>query len=188
MKYITQYAVQNYVITPAANSVNQPAPRSISEQKWQLTLSGVAIAEVKCSKNNDWSTETLKLYPDMRTPIQYAINNFGVPIPADFPYVVSGALGTAYFFQVEQYTIVAALGSVYDQNTAVNAGFAVNSWRPVPFSTLSDSRPNGTAPTLQRIFEGVLIDIAVRDIDAYLYRVNYQINLLGKIVFAKSVI
>ena len=182
MKFVTQYAVQNYVITPAASAVNQSPPHGVSDQKWQLFLSGVAITDVKTVSNNDWSAETLQLLPNVRTPIQYAINNFAVPIPDDPPYVVEGDGSIAYLFNVEQYTIVAALGSIFDQNTSVNAGFSVNSWRPVPFKHLSADG----APTLNRIFNGILIEVATRDIDAHLYRVNFQITLLGKIVFAKS--
>lgn len=181
-KFITQYAVQNYVITPAASAVNQPTPRNISDQKWQLFLSGVAIANFKSVSNNDWSGETLQLSPNIKTPIQYAINNFGASIPNNPPYVVEGDGSIAYLFNVEQYTIMAALGSIFDQNSSVNAGFSVNSWKPVPFKQLTAAG----APTLTRIFNGILIDVATRDSDAYLYRVNFEINLLGKIIFAKS--
>ena len=143
MKFITQYDVQNYVITPAASAVNQPLPQSISDQKWQLFLSGVAITDLKSTSNNDWSGETLQLSPNIKTPIQYAINNFGVSIPNNPPYVVEGDGSIAYLFNVEQYTIMAALGSIFDQNTSVNAGFSVNSWKPVPFKQAHCTRrPN----------------------------------------------
>jgi hypothetical protein len=184
MKYINQYGVQNYVITPIASAVNQPLPTSISDQKWQLILSGVAIADLKCVSSNDWSGETLQLHPDIKSPIQHAISVFGVSIPKDPPYVVEGDGSIAYLFNVDQYTIMAALGSIFDKNTSINAGFAVDSWRPVPFKNLTAAG----APTLSRIFQGILIDVATRDIDAYLYRVNFQINLIGKIVFAKSTV
>ncbi|MFT3946097.1 MAG: hypothetical protein QM763_03905 [Agriterribacter sp.] len=185
MKSITKYSVQNYIVAPAALAVNQAPPKSIIDQKWHISLSGVAIADVKCNSNNDWSGETLQLFPDIRTPIQYAINQFSIPIPDNPPYTVEGDGSKAYLFNVEQYTIDAALASIFDSNTAVNAGFSVNSWRPVPFKQLNGEN---NAPALKRIFNGVLIDVATRDIDAYLYRVSYQINLLGKIVFAKSAI
>ncbi|MBA3284979.1 MAG: hypothetical protein H0U27_07965 [Nitrosopumilus sp.] len=183
MKTITQYPVQNYLVTPAAYSVNQNLPQSINDQKWHLSLSGVAIADFKCNSNNDWSGETLQLSPDIRTPIQYAINNFSIQVPANPPYTVEGDGSIAYLFNVEQYTIVSALGSIFDKNTAVNAGFSVNTWRPVPFARINGEN---NAPTLNRIFKGILIDVATRDIDAFLYRVSFQINILGKIVFAKS--
>lgn len=69
MKTITQYAVQNYMITPASHPVNQPLPQTINDQKWHISLSGVAIADLKCESNSDWSGETLQLFPNIRTPI-----------------------------------------------------------------------------------------------------------------------
>jgi len=57
----------------------------------------------------------------------------------------------------------------------------VDTWRPSPFLTLSTIG----LPTISQIFQGIRVDVAVRDIDAVLHRVNYHISLLGKIVFAK---
>ena len=188
MAIISQYAVQNYIITPAATAVGSASPRDISNQKWHLTMSGIAISDLKCNKSNDWMGETLQLGPDIRTPMQYAINNFNIPIPADSPYVVNGWDGPRIIplFQVEQYTIHAALASVFDEDTAVNAGFSINDWRPSPFKSYSDSRPGGTSPVVNRMYDGVLVDVAVRDIDAWLYRISYQITLLGKIIFFRT--
>jgi hypothetical protein len=188
MKSINGYAVQNYVIVPAALAANQQAPQNIGKQKWLMTLSGVAIINFKSTSNNDWTGETFILDPDSNTPMQYAINQFSIPVPTDSPYEIDSfdLPRIKPMFQVEQYTINAALGSIFDKNSAINAGFSVNSWRPAPFLSLSDSRPDGNAPVIKRILRGFLIDVAVRDIDAYLYRINFQINLLGKIIFVKN--
>ena len=35
------------------------------------------------------------------------------------------------------------------------------------------------------LFNGIAVDVAVRDNDAWLFRVSYHITLLGKIVFAQ---
>lgn len=187
MKPITQFAVQNYVITPASLAVNQQPPQNISAQKWEIVLSGVAIADLKCTSANDWTTEKLHLIPDYKTAIQYAINQFGIPVPSDPPYLINtfDPPEIARLFQVEQYTFHASLGSVYNTNIAVNAGFAVNNWRPVPLGQL-DPRPGYTAPVVKRIFNGFEVDVAIRDLGAFLYRVNFQATLLGKIVFAKA--
>lgn len=188
MKSISQYAVQNYIITPTSTAVGAAPPANISNQKWLVTMSGIAISDLKCNKNNDWMGETLHLNPDIHTPMQYAINNFHIPVPTDSPYVINAWEGPHIIplFQVEQYTILAALASVFDQNTAVNAGFSINDWRPSPFNSYSDSRPGGIAPTVNRMYDGVLVEVAVRDIDAWLYRVSYQITLLGKIIFFRT--
>jgi hypothetical protein len=70
------------------------------------------------------------------------------------------------------------LSSVYDANQSVDAGFAVDLWRPAPFRTITDG-----GATIGNIFTGVRVDVAVRDSDAYLYRLGYNITLEGRIVF-----
>ena len=39
---------------------------------------------------------------------------------------------------------------------------------------------------LNMLFTGIAVDVAVRDNDAWLYRVSYHITLLGKIVFRQD--
>jgi hypothetical protein len=38
------------------------------------------------------------------------------------------------------------------------------------------------------IFTGIIAEVAVRDSDAWLYRVSYNITLFGRIVFTQVVI
>jgi hypothetical protein len=116
MKQITQYAVQNYMITTAPLTVNQQTPQNITAQKWEIVLSAVAIADLKCTSANDWTTEK------------------------------------------PQLTLLTQL----------------------------DPRPGYTAPVVKRIFTGFEIDVAIRDLGAFLYRVNFQAKLPGKIIFAKA--
>ena len=40
-----------------------------------------------------------------------------------------------------------------------------------------------TGQPVNNLFNGVNVDLAVRDTDAWLYRIGYNITLLGKIVF-----
>lgn len=181
------FGTQNYLIMPAARAVNEAVPAIIYDQKWHVKLTGVAKSTLTNRLNNDLTGVTLKLDPDMHTPLQYALNNFSIPKPVVSPYSISGNLGMIPVFQVQEYTVNVALGSVFDQQTAVNEVFSVNSWRPVPYLQLSDTRPNGTAPVLRNIYQGFFVDVAVRDSDAWLYGVNYEINLVGKIVFVRSI-
>jgi hypothetical protein len=62
----------------------------------------------------------------------------------------------------------------------VNAGFAVDAWRPSPFSSGNDAF---SGQPVGNIFTGIVVDVAVRDSDAWLYRVGYNITLEGRIVF-----
>jgi hypothetical protein len=78
--------------------------------------------------------------------------------------------------------------SVYNQGQSINSGFAVDVWRPNPFGTGTDAFTNAT---LNNLFSGIQVDVAVRDTDAWLYRVSwvsYNITLLGKIVFGQVII
>lgn len=187
MKTISEFGVENFLITPAAHAVNEPAPATIQEQKWHLTVSGVAIADIKSTVHQEWSIpeDLILLSSIIDRPLEFALEYFSIPIPEDSPYLVRGNKpGIVPYFQVEQYTIVAALGCIFDQNTAVNAGFAVDGWDKVEFLQLEG---DGNAPLLTNIFQGIRIVVNVRDIDAWLHKVNYQINLLGKIVFVRSI-
>jgi hypothetical protein len=181
MKVITEFAGQNWLITPAALAVNEQKPASIKDQKWMLTLTGVAVVNLTAGFNGDWLRETLQILPDMNGPLQFAINRFSVPVPSNPGYIVNGLSKITPFFQLEEWAPFASLGSIFDKNQSVDAGFAVDFWKPSPFLTLSASG----LPDIKQIFQGIKVDVAVRDIDATLFRVNYHISLLGKIAFAK---
>jgi hypothetical protein len=160
--------------------VNQAPPQNISRQSWILHLSGVTIPNLTGTSAAAWRRETLQIWPDLRGPLNHAINNFSIPRPPGnegFQYTVH--------FQVQQWAPFAAISSIFDQNQAVNAGFAVDVWRPNPFVTVTDAFSNQPR---DRIFDGIQVDVAVRDSDTILYRVSYNISLLGEIVFAPIII
>ena len=46
MKILTDFAGQNWLITPAALAVGENPPASIHDQKFLLVLSGVVIANL----------------------------------------------------------------------------------------------------------------------------------------------
>jgi hypothetical protein len=60
---------------------------------------------------------------------------------------------------------------------------AVDVWRPTPFATVGDLV---AGQVVGNIFAGIDVDVAVRDSDAWLYRLGYNITLLGKIVFVNN--
>lgn len=172
---ITDFAGQNWLIVPAALAVNEPPPADIHGQKWLLTLSGVALVGLQGASNGDWLRETLLLLPTILDPIHFAIATHGIPTPP-------GTEGVNYRigFQLEQGAPFASISSIFDANQSVNAGFAVDVWRPNHFDTGFDFFTHASVGTL---YTGLQVDVAVRDTDAFLYRVGYNIALLGKIVF-----
>ena len=178
VKEVKAFAGQNWLITPAATAANESPPKKIQDQKWLLVLSGVAIVDIRGNSTAQWLRETVSIRPDLQGPLHYAINRYAIPTPPGFD-------GLNYFsrFQVEQWAPFAALSSIYNQGQSINSGFAVDVWRPNPFQTGTDAFSN---VPLNNLFSGIQVDVAVRDTDAWLYRLSYNFTLLGKIVFGKG--
>ena len=148
-------------------------------EKWLLVLSGVATLDVQGNSESQWRHETVSLRPDLIGPLQYAITHHSIPTPP-------GSLGATYWagFQVEQWAPFAALSSMLNLGESINSGFAVDVWRPNPFQTWT-----GFSNTqVTNLFDGIQVDVAVRDTDAILYRLSYNITLLGRIVFGPVII
>ena len=77
-----------------------------------------------------------------------------------------------------------SLSSVYNHNESINSGFAVDAWRLNPFGSGNDAITN---QLFNRLFSGIQADIAVRDTDAWIFRLSYTIALLGKIIYVLDV-
>ncbi len=173
---LTQFAGQNWLITPAALAAGENAPASIHDQKFLLTLSGVVMANLEGNSTSQWRQETVSFLPDMAGPqnsgpLNWAIGRFRIPTPPG-----NFTVG----FSLEEWAPFASLSSIYDQHQAIDAGFAVDVWRPTHFAQGVDAF---TLLPVNNIFAGLNVDVAVRDTDAWLYRVGYNITLLGKIAF-----
>jgi murein DD-endopeptidase MepM/ murein hydrolase activator NlpD len=180
MKELTAFAGQNWLITPAATAANETPPGRIQDQKWLLVLSGVAIADIRGDSAAHWLHETASIRPELDGPLHHAINRYGIPTPPG-----SDGLNYRSGFQVDQWAPFAGLSSIFNQGNSVNSGFAVDVWRPNPFGSGTDAFSNAM---LNNLFSGIQVDVAVRDSDAWLFRVGYNITLLGKIVFTRIII
>jgi hypothetical protein len=168
-----QCVSQNWLITPAALAKGQNPPANIYEQQWLLVLSGIASANLKGNSGAAWLTETITIIPDMAGPpptnsgpLNWAISHYSIPKPAS-----SISYSTA--FALDGWAPSASIGSVFNQDQSINSGFSVNGWRPTPFSSGDDVM---TPRKVNKIFSGINADIAVRDSDAWLYNVNYNIT------------
>lgn len=169
---VTEFGGQNWLIIPAARAVGEAAPRSLSDQEWLLVLSGVGV--VNMQGKDEWLTGEVHILPDTFGPLDHAINRWGIPQPHS-PWTVG--------FQLDQWSPFVGLSDIFDQDQSVNAGFAVDSWRPSPFATWTDAF---TSQQIGNIFTGIIADVAVRDSDAFLRRVGYNITLAGRIVFTEG--
>ena len=174
MKVLTDFAAQNWLITPAALAVGEAPPKSIHDQSFLLVLSGVVIANFEGNSTSQWLDETLSFLPDMAGPqnsgpLNWAISRFGIPRPANQNATVA--------FSLEGWAPFASLSNIFDQNQSIDAGFAVNTWRPNHFTTGTDAF---THAPVGNIFTGINVNVAVRDTDAWIYRVGYNIALSEK--------
>jgi hypothetical protein len=186
IKYLTDFAGQNWLITPAALAVGEPRPASIHDQKWLLVLSGVVIADLKGDNSGDWNRETVSFMPDMAGPddpsstsgpLNWAISHYSIPKPPGSPgrdYLIRFSL------EQPQWAPFVSLSSIFNKNQSINSGFAVDVWRPNHFGSGTDVLTNHP---VNNLFAGINADLAVRDTDAWIYRLSYNITLVGKIVF-----
>jgi hypothetical protein len=177
MKVLTNFAGQNWLITPSALAVGEQPPANVHDQKFLLTLTGVVIADLKGNSGAQWLHETLSFLPDMAGPqnsgpLNWAIGRFGIPKPVGQNFTIA--------FSLEEWAPFASLSSIFNENQSINSGFAIDVWRPTHFTTGTNAI---THQTVGNIFTGIDVDVAVRDTDAWLFRVGYNITLLGKIVF-----
>lgn len=170
------FAAEHSLITPAATAVGDAEPTRIQDQRWLLMLSGIAIIDLKGVTGSAWRKETVLLRPDLRGVLQVAVNQYSIPTPP-------GADGFNFstWFQVEARTAFAALSSVFNENESVNSGFAVDHWRSNQDETKRDAF---SGEMLSRVFNGIQVDVGVRDSDAWIHRISYNMTLLGKIVFS----
>jgi len=171
-------------ITPAALAVGEHHPKSIRDQKWLLVLSGVVGANLKGGNSGQWNNQTVSFIPDMAGPddptatsgpLNWAISQYSIPRPP-------GSVGEQYLvrFSLEEWAPFVSLSSIFDQAQSINTGFAVDDWRPNHFDSGTDVV---AGQPVNNIFTGVNADLGVSDSDAWLYRLSYNITLLGKIVF-----
>jgi hypothetical protein len=173
MQTLTVFEGENTLITPAALAVGQHPPATIHDQQFLVVLSGVVLANYEGQKSGNWLYDTLSFNPDSLTNLlNNAIGTYNIPKPT--------GLGFGVAFSVSQWAPFVALSSIFDKDQSVNAGFAVQVWRPTPFTTGTDALSH---QPIGNIFNGVNVDVGVSDSDASILRLSYNISLIGKIVF-----
>ncbi len=177
---LTNFAGQNWLITPAALAVGEHPPASIHDQKWLLVLTGVVTANLEGNSTSQWLNTNLAFLPDMAGPngsgpLNWAISQYGIPKPANPGYTIA--------FALDEWATFVALSAIYDQAQSIDAGYAVNVWRPNHFTSGINILNNAAEGN---IFTGVNADVGVRDTDAWILSLSYNITLRGRIVFLKA--
>jgi hypothetical protein len=173
---VTSFDGQNWLIMPAGRGVSQAAPAP-ADQEFLMVLSGVALVNFPGLPVDDWHRDTASIVPDFGPALDSAIDLYGVPRPA-------GTEGSQYTtgFQLVNWVPFAGLGSVFAPHGTPDIGFAVDTWRPLPFATAT----NLAGAPVNQLFAGIAVDVAARDTAAILYRVGFQVTLLGRIRFLQE--
>lgn len=177
---LTNFAGQNWLITPAALAFGEQPPASIHDQKWLLVLTGVVAANLEGNSTSQWLNTNVSFLPDMAGsggsgPLNWAIGQYGIPKPVGQNYTIA--------FALDEWAPFVSLSAIYDQSQSIDAGYAVNVWRPNHFATGIDALSNAA---VGNIFTGVNADVGVRDTDAWILSFSYNITLRGRIVFPKT--
>jgi hypothetical protein len=188
--YLDTYSGQNWLITPAALAVGESPPRTILDQKWLLVLSGIVEANLQGNSNAAWLNQNVSFlpgnnFPDLgyelgAGPLYYAINRYSIPTPSDN----EKDYYTVFSLEDESWAPFVCLSAIFDQNESINAGYAVNDWRPNHFYHAL-KYPQITEP-INNIFTGINVDVGVSDNDAHILKLSYNITLLGTIAFAAT--
>jgi hypothetical protein len=170
---IADFNTQNWLITPAVHPTVQTSPEIplnngiwFKSPTWLVVLSGVAVANFTGVGGTEY---TISISPDVTAPINGAVTIYGLPRPQ----------GDILWLGVDQWAPYAAVGSTFDESHGTaDAGFDVNTWRPTPFATLEDAT---TVADVDQVFQGIQVDMSVRESGPITYRLPYSITLLARI-------
>jgi hypothetical protein len=170
---LTDFAGQNWLITPAASAVGEPAPASVHDQKWLLVLTGIVTADLQST--SDWQNTNLSFLPDLAGaagsgPLNWAIRHYGIPTPETLDYAIG--------FAVDEWAPFVSQSAIF------NIGLQLKVWRPNHFATGIDAFNN---TTVGNIFTGINVDVRllVINTDDQVLSLGYNITLRGRIVFTK---
>lgn len=166
-KSVDNYANQYWTIVPVAPAFNAAQAKTFAEQRWTLTLSGIALVDFQSGFSGaNWHRDTIYLSPNTIAPLTHAMNSVGIPIPERLaPYLL-----------IDQWSLFATINSIFDKNQSVNAGFAVDDCQPLWTGIIDE---NGDQ--VYDIFGGMVVDLAACDTDAWIYRIGYSATLVGRI-------
>jgi hypothetical protein len=189
--YLDTYSGQNWLITPAAVAVGKSPPTTILDQKWLLVLSGIVEANLQGNPNGGWLNQNVSFLPGNSStpdlgyelgagPLYYAINHYSIPTPSDN----EKDYYTVFSLEDGSWAPFVGLSAIFDKNESINAGYAVNDWRPNHFYHALNY-PQTNEP-INNIFTGINVDVGVSDTDAFILKLSYNITLVGTIAFAAT--
>jgi hypothetical protein len=177
----SQVVTEDVLITPVGLAFQDPdTPTGIAGQVWLIHYSGVGILDLRGNNSNDWRRETLFYSPKVERPLQWAIGYYGIPVPTS---PTAGQVVVPQIQVLHQSVVTyAAISSAFEKSSGgSDFGFAVDRWWTNDFFTGRDT----TGKPVPNLFNGINIDLAVRNTNAVIHRVSYQITIKGKIAFVQ---
>jgi hypothetical protein len=162
-----------------ANSIMIPVPPA--GDKFLMTVSGVVVIDAVKGTSANWLQQSR----------QFDIAAAGTAVAATG---IVPAAGFSLAFLVEQFAAYATLNSISNDNQAINAGWALDSYAPAwnpPHGSITFNGGeqifggtvfNTTSGAFQTFPGWFSVNLAVRDTDGFILRVGYYMTLLGKVI------
>jgi hypothetical protein len=171
----SQFSGQNWLIVPATPLL---PPDEIRYQLWLLTLTGVYTVPFgpRGEGEDGWLLGTESILPDVQTPLNFALDLYGIPHPGSEPGHILP------FFSLEPGDApYVNVGGVFAK-VGVGAGtsFEVSSWETTT-ATVLDYQGN----TAEWVFAGVNVNLQTRNLDT-ISRIGYDFTFRGQIIFAEG--
>lgn len=152
----------SWLMVPAPWPVDQPP--AANEQRWQMTLTGIADINFTCYSPVDWHHETYKLYLGWQSPTSWA---YGREPPEMFELA----------FQAEQWAPQVTVNSVYAEGPAPQMGYAVDSFKPVLYTAT-----NMQVQTASNYFDGLEVVVGAKGMGIHIYKLSFQVTMFGRVV------
>ena len=169
MIYPTNFQSKHFLVLPGSDF------RSPNELNFMVNLSGVAVIDnFKGATNGDWNQEIIYLnhnYMGM-DKVLTRVNSLLPALPPNRP----DGSSASWAFVPLQWTIHTSFNSIYNAGTSVNAGYEIDDWKIVRVDKIISQ--NNTI----KVFEGIKVDLSVRDRDGEIGKIGFDVSLHGYFV------
>lgn len=146
-----RFVSRHWLFVPTERATQPPNGTSIP-YRGLIILSGVALVNLRGNSESNWLRERVTL--NLNNDLASAINQA--------PWRPRS--GYFWIFRIEQWVPFATVNARYNAHVANHDGSAVDTFR--------------LEPTRGAVLHA---DVAVRDTDAYLYRMGYHLDLYGRL-------
>jgi hypothetical protein len=171
----SQFSGQNWLIVPATPLL---PPDEIRYQRWLLALTGVYAVPFGPRGEGDhgWIPGIESILPDVQTPLNFALDLYGIPHPASEP----GHILPFFNLEPDEAPYVNVGGVFAKVGVGAGTSFEVSSWE-----TTTETVLDYKGDTAERVFGGVTVHLQTRNLDT-ISRIAYDFTFRGQIIFAEG--